>query len=791
MRISFDWLKEFVDIDCSVEEFSEAITMTGTKVETIEFVGDKIKNISLCRVIEIKKHPNADKLVVVKVDVGNNNILQIVTGAKNLFVDAIVPVALDNSCLYDGTKIKKSKLRGERSEGMLCSIQELGGNQIIYPEAPDGIYIFDSKQFENKELKLGDDVCNYLKLRDVIIDLEITSNRTDCQSVVGVAREIAATLNKKLRYPNIEEKNIFAQSKVNIILETNLCRNYFAQLIEDIKIAPSPSWMKHRLISSGINPVNNIVDVTNYVMLETGQPLHAFDADKVFNKEIIVRLARKEKILCLDQIEREVDKAIVVCDAEKILAIAGIIGGESSKITHETKNIILESASFDSESIKRSSNLLNISTDASVRYARCIDENLTEFAIRRAIYLIKKITKAKIDSSTQSCFLSKKVTRKIILDVEKINNILGTHISKSDMISILVKLEFGFENKDADIVIVPSFRDDICTTVDLAEEIARFYGYNKIEYTLPDVRSVGKRDSIQKVNNKIKQIMKSCGAYEIKKFSFESKKAFERSLVKTENVIEIMNPLGEEFSVMRADTLNSMLETISYNLNNKNENVLLFELGKIYLEIKNKTGLPTEKNVLTIGAYGSTEFFVMKGIVENLFDNLNLHDYTFTKLSDAAFLHPFRAAEIVLCGKKVGYLGEIHPNVMKNYKIKTKTYVATLNVEEIYDRIPKSVKLKPLPKFPAVYRDINLLMNKDINSGDIIDVMYKCCNNILEHVMLFDVYTGPQISDNKKSLSYKLTFRSNDRTMTEEEVNDIIKTILMEVNNVYGAVLRY
>lgn len=779
MYVAFSWLKEFVDLDCDINEFVEKMTMSGTKVETVKKIGDKIDSIITGKILEIKNHPNADKLVVTKVDIGEK-ILQIVTAAKNIFVGAIVPVAIHNSTLADGTKIKKSKLRGELSEGMFCSIEELGFNKSQYPESPDsGIYIF------NDNVEIGQDVRPILELTEDVIDFEITSNRPDCLSILGIAREAAATFNKQLKYPVCENLSIGTSNFDIEIKDNNLCKRYMAQEIEDIKIEPSPQWMRHRLISCGINPINNIVDITNYIMLETGQPLHAFDAENISQNKIIVRTSKNESITTLDDAVRNLDnEMLVISDPEKILAIAGVMGGQSSKINSDTKKILIESANFDAYNIRCTSKKLKLRTDASMRYEKCIDPNLTEFAMARVIYLIKKLNCGKISSQTLDIYPVKKMSRQIKLNPDKINQLLGTNISEQEMIQILNKIELKTQNN---LIEIPTFRNDIENDADIAEEVLRFYGYDKINSTLPATNTIGKKNKSQIINDKIKEIMIAQGGYEIKSFSFESPKVFEKCLMENQDAVKISNPLGEEFSIMRTNTINSMMQALSLNFNKKNYEAILFELGKVYE--KNNNDLPIEHQILTIGTYGKINFFNIKGVIEKLFSKLKINNYDF-KIGQEKFLHPYRQTKIFIGENEIGFLGEVHPKVTKNYDIKSKVCIATINLKHVYENTIFIKKFKPLAKFPAVYRDICVIADKDISAKNLSDTIYKCSTDILEDVKLFDVYEGKQIEDGKKSLAYKLIFRSNSKTLTEDEINSVMKKIIEQLENKFGATLR-
>lgn len=778
MYVPFSWLKKFVNLDCSVNEFVDKMTMTGSKVESVKFLGEKISGIVVGKILEIKKHPNADKLVITKVDIGKE-ILQIITGATNIFENAIVPVAVHNSFLCDGTKIKKNKLRGEWSQGMLCSIEELGYTKNQYPEAPDnGIYIFKD------DVELGADVREILELTEDVIDFEITTNRPDCLSIFGIAREAAATFDKKLNYPLCEDLSIKNDLDIEV-RNSDLCKRYMAQIIENVKIEPSPQWLRHRLISCGINPINNILDITNYVMLETGQPLHAFDATYISHDKIIVRTAENGMLKTLDGVQRNLtNDMLVIADPEKILAVAGVMGGESSKINAATKKIMIESANFDGYSVRQTSKKLNLRTDASMRYEKNLDPNLTEFAMKRVIYLIKKLNCGEILSPTFDFYPIRNNSRQIKLNPDKINGLLGTNISAQEMIDILEKIELRVENG---FIIVPTFRNDLENDADIAEEILRFYGYDKIPFTLPASKNIGGKSKKQMLYDKIKNILVAHAAFEMKNFSFESPKAAEKCMLENANAVKILNPLGEEFLIMRTNTIDAALRCMSFNLNQKNNDLILFEIGKIFENRKND--LPTEKEFLTIIASGENDFFVLKGIIVSLFEQLKINNFDF-KNGDKKFLHPFRQANIFINEETVGYLGEVHSQVSKNYDIKHRIYLATIDLEYICKSACDFVKFKPLPKFPAISRDIALLVNKNISSKSLCDTILKFSDNNLEDVKLFDVYEGKQIANNMKSLAYKLIFRACDRTLTENEINSVMQKIIDALKSEHDAILR-
>lgn len=795
MYICYSWLKDLCKLDVDLNDFLDKITMTGTKVETVKYFGEKIRNIVTGKILEIRKHQDADKLVVMKVDIGDK-ILQIITGAKNVFEGAIVPVAMHNAVLADGTKIKKSKIRGELSEGMLCSIQELGHNKSQYPEAPeDGIYIFR----DNTEI--GKDACEILELKDIAIDFEITSNRPDCLSVYGVAREATATFEgSELNELELEGLDIGKNDFDFEIKGKNLCKRYMAQEIKNVEIEASPQWLRHRLIISGINPVNNIVDITNYVMLETGQPLHAFDADKIKNKKIIVRKSfAGETIKTLDGVDRKLDNDILlIADEEKILALAGIMGGEKCKVDSDTKNILLESANFDGYNIRLSSKKLNLRTDASARYEKEIDFNLAEFAMRRAIYLIKKLGAGEIKNKTfDFCPSEKNIFRKIDFNAEKINKLLGLNILKEDMVNILQKL--GFEIKD-NFIYVPSFRNDIECDADIAEEVLRFYGYDKLNLCLPKNNNIGGKNENSILDDRIKSILVAQGAYEIKNFAFASysdcKKFYydEDNKNLDEKIIKIINPLGEEFAFMRNNLFADMIKNLVLNFNKKNQARVLFELGKVYelndsKDVINEI-IANEKKMLCIGFYGEKDFFDLKGIIENLFYELKIYDFDFDSGS-IDFLHRYRQAKIFVDKKYVGYLGQY---CNEKCEIKAEVYLAVLDLTYIYERESKRVKFKELNKFPEMERDLSLLVDKNISAKEVYNIIFDFKKNnqinILKTVKLFDVYEGENLGAGIKSMGYKLIFGANDRTLREEEVNLVMGNMVKFLKEKHNISLR-
>lgn len=790
MDLSLNWLKEFVDTGCTdPREFSEKMTMSGSKVEGYTLTAEEIDKVVVGKVLEIEKHPDADKLVICQVDVGNETI-QIVTGANNLTVGDLVPVALDGSTLPGGVKIKKGKLRGVVSNGMMCSLGELKLTQNDFPYAiENGIFVLQ------EECKPGDNIVDVLNLDDTIVEFEITPNRQDCLSVIGLAREAAVTFDKplKLHKPVVKEcgGDVNEYLKVEVKAPT-LCTRYMARVVKDIKIEPSPLWLRERLRSMGVRPINNIVDITNYVMLEYGQPMHAFDYRFVKGNNIIVRTAENgEKITTLDDVERELtDKMLVIANDEGPMAIGGVMGGEYSGIMDDTTTIVFESACFYGASIRNTSRALALRTDASAKYEKGLDPQNCAEALDRACELIDILNCGNVVSGVIDVDNSNYTPATIKLEPEWINAFIGMDVSREKMVQILTDLDFKV---DGDIITVPSYRQDVLHKADIAEEIARFYGYDKIETTQLKGAVNAKYTPEQKAEITINNTLLACGYSEISTFSFISPKFYDKMLVPADSPIRdsvrILNPLGEDTSIMRTFSLPSMMQVLATNYASRNMSAKLYEIATEYVKVEGQE-LPNEPKKVIIGAYGENyDYFDLKGAVEELIAALNIKDFDIEPVSDIPWYHPGRCARLMLGGDELGYLGEIHPVAVKNYGIGTKVYCATLDFETLFKHSGAEKIYHKMPRFPATSRDLALICDKDLPVVTMEKAIKNAAPKLIEQVNLFDVYTGNQVESGKKSVAYNIVLRACDRTLTDEETDGAIKKILKALSAV-GAELR-
>ena len=792
MNTTLSWIKAYVpDLDCTAQEYTDAMTLSGTKVEGYEAADRDLEKIVIGQIEKIERHPDADKLIICQVNIGSETI-QIVTGAPNVKEGDKIPVVLDGGRVagnHDGKmteggiKIKKGKLRGVESNGMMCSIEELGSTKELYPEAPEyGIYIFP------EEAEVGADAIEALGLHDVTFEYEITSNRVDCFGVIGIAREAAATFGKEFHPPVVtptgNSENAADYIKVTV-KDNDLCPRYCARVVKNIHIAPSPKWMQRRLAAAGIRPINNIVDITNYIMEEYGQPMHAYDYDQLAGHEIVVRRAEKgEKFVTLDDQERTLDEnVLVICDGEKSVGIAGIMGGENSMITDDVKTMLFEAACFDGTNIRLSSKRIGLRTDASAKFEKGLDPNNAEEAINRACQLIEELGAGEVVGGMADVYPVVKQPVRIPFEPDRINALLGTDISADQMLAYFKKIDLGYDEATNE-VIAPTFRQDLFRTADLAEEVARFYGYANIPTTLPSGEATtGKLPFDLRVRATAQDIAEFCGFSQGMMYSFESPKAFDKLLIpadsKVRNAIRIMNPLGEDFSIMRTQSVNGMLTSLAFNYSHRNKNVRLYELGNIYLpKALPLTELPDERMQFTLGMYGDGDFFTMKGVVEEFLEKAGITcRKTYSPESGKPFLHPGRQADIY-CGETlVGYLGEVHPTVAATYGIGERAYLAVLDMPEIVALATYDRKYQGIAKFPAVIRDISMVVPKSILAGQIEEMIIKRGGQNLEGCELFDIYEGAQIKAGFKSMAYSITFRAKDRTLGESDITAAMKKI--------------
>lgn len=793
MNTSLSWIKAYVpELDVTAQEYADAMTLSGTKVEGYVELDADLDKIVIGQIDKIERHPDADKLVVCQVNIGTE-VTQIVTGADNVFEGAKVPVVLDGGRVaggHDGSKtpggikIKKGKLRGVVSNGMMCSIEELGSNTDMYPESPEnGIYIFP------EDAEIGASAVKALGLDDVVFEYEVTSNRVDCFSVVGIAREAAATFGKKFEPPvvsetgNDEDVNDYVKVSVE---NTELCPRYCARVVKNIKIGPSPKWMQRRLASVGIRPINNLVDITNYVMEEYGQPMHAYDLDTIAGRQIVVKNAGDgEKFTTLDGQERQMDRdVLMICDGEKAIGIAGIMGGENSMITDDVKTMLFEAACFDGVNIRKSSKRVGLRTDASGKFEKGLDPNNAKAAIDRACQLVEEMGAGEVVGGTVDIYGKKKEPVRVPFDAEKINAMLGTDISEEEMLGYLKRIDLEYDEA-AKEVIAPTFRQDLFRLADIAEEVARFYGYDNIPTTLPTGEATtGKLTFKLRIEQAARDIAEFCGFSQGMCYSFESPKVFDKLLIPADSplrrAVEIMNPLGEDYSIMRTISLNGMLTSLATNYNRRNKDVRLYELGNIYLpKSLPLTELPEERMQFTLGMYGKGDFFSMKGVVEEFFEKIGMKDKeTYDPDAGKPFLHPGRQANIIYDGKVVGYLGEIHPEVADTYGIGERAYIAVIDMPEIMEYATFDRKYFGIAKYPAVSRDISMVVPKHILAGQIEEVIAAKGGKYLESYALFDLYEGSQIREGFKSVAYSTVFRAKDKTLEDAEVAAAMERIL-------------
>ena len=808
MLTPISWIKAYVpDMDCTVQEYVDKMTLSGSHVENAVYLDKNLEKIVVGVIDKIDKHPDADKLVVCQVNVGQDEDIQIVTGAPNVFEGAIVPVVLDGGRVaggHDGSpnpeggiKIKKGKLRGVPSAGMMCSIEELGSDRNFYPEAPEnGIYIFDAA----KGLKPGDDAVEALGLHDAVVEFEITSNRVDCFSMIGMAREAAATFEKSFLPPvvtesgNDEDVNDYIAVEV---VDTDLCPRYTARVVKNIKLAPSPEWMQRRLAACGIRPINNIVDITNYVMEEYGQPMHAYDLDTIRGHKIIVKRANDgDKYTTLDGQERNLDHdVIMINDAEGPVGIGGIMGGENSMVTDDIKTMLFEAATFDGTNIRLSSKRIGLRTDASGKFEKGLDPENALAAINRACQLVEELGAGEVVGGVVDVYPNPVEDVSLPFEPAKYNKLLGTDIPAEDMIAYFKRLEVAYD-AETNMLAIPSFRQDLRCSADMAEEVARFFGYDNIPTTLPrGEATTGKRSFAARVEGICRDVAEQNGFYGSMCYSFESPKVYDKLLIPAgdplRDAIVISNPLGEDYSIMRTIELNGLLTSLAGNYNHRNKNVRLYEIANVYLpKALPLTELPDERKKLALGMYGDCDFFLLKGVLEELFLKLGLDGkVSYEPSQEKPFLHPGRQALVYVNGNYAGFLGQVHPEVADNYGMKCEAYVAGIDLPVVVEAATFDRKYEGVAKYPAVNRDLSLVMSKDIFVGQIEKIMKDKGGKLLESIALFDVYEGAQIEEGFKSVAYNLVFRSAERSLETAEVNKIVDKILKELSKL-GVELR-
>lgn len=796
MLLPVEWLKEYIDLDKDTKELADKLTQSGSHVESINKLNKGVEGVLVGKILEIKDHPNADKLVVCKLDIGEEEV-EIVTGAENISEGDYVPVAVVGSKLPGDINIEETDFRGVKSYGMLCSLEELGYSDSLIPEEmKDGIFILD------KEYPLGLDLVEVLGLNNDILELEITPNRPDCLSMIGMARETSATFNIDLKEPEIkieEEVEDISDYLDRIEILSDKCSRYYSKVVKDVEIKESPLWLQLKLIEAGMRPTNNIVDVTNYVMLEYGEPLHAFDLDKLEGDKIVVRQAREnEKIKTLDGIERKLDSDdLVIADESNPIAIAGVMGGLDSEITSDTKTVLLEGANFNKKSIRLTSKKLNLRSEASNRFEKGIDPNICDKAVNRACQLIEEIGGGRIVKSYIDEYREKREEKEISLRPEKVNSLLGIDLDVEEMIKYLNSLNLKSEYNGKEIVTtIPTYRLDLDIEADLIEEIGRLYGFHNIEsQALVGELTQGEKPYDLQVADKTKFVMQGLGFNEVMTYSFISPKAYDKMNLPEDSdlrkYIRLYNPLGEDYSVMRTSLVPTMMELLSRNYNRKVQSTFAFEIGNSFIprELPVKE-LPIEKKILSLGFYGDKDFYYLKEAVDTLLDRLNIKGVKYIREEDNPIYHYGRTGKLILDGEVLGIIGEVHPDVCENYDIKTKVYIGQLDFDKIIKKTRFDKKFKDLPKYPAMSRDLAIILDEDILYGEIEEIVRKHARELLEDIELFDIYKGNQIPEGKKSIAFSIRYRSYERTLREEEVNKIQDLIISDLESKLDAKLR-
>lgn len=799
MLLSRKWLNEFVPVDVDDRTFAEDMTLSGSKVEITEIEGEEISNVVVGRVVEIKRHENSDHMWICQVDVGEEAPIQIVTGAQNVSQGDLVPVAKHNSTLPGGVKITKGKLRGEKSNGMLCSYKELGMTDNDWPySVVDGIFLLNSDpDLKAKDLKPGDDIRTAIGLDDHVVEFEITPNRPDCLSVIGLAREAAVTYGKTMAQhePVVKGGGIGNLTELLDVETpaTDLCPRYTARMVRNVKIGPSPKWMRDRLRASGVRPINNIVDITNYVMLEYGQPMHAFDYRYVNGGKIVVRRAEDgETLTTLDGNVRQLNSSmLVIADEHRAVGLAGIMGGENSEIAEDTVDVVFESANFNGTSIRRTALALGMRTEASAKFEKGLDILNTLPAVNRACELVEMLGAGEVLDGTIDILNFVPQPKQLKLRADKINALLGTDIDAAEMCRILQELGFGV---DGDIITVPSWRGDVEHYSDLAEEVARFYGYNQIPTTaMTGVTTRGGYSPEQMLERSLGTVCRSLGYDEIITYSFISPTYYDKIRLPEDSPLrksmKIMNPLGEDTSIMRTTVMPSMLEILTRNYNYRNKEAHLYELGRTYFE--REDGMADEPKHLSLGVYGPEEsFFTLKGAVETILDSIRAEDVTYVAEKSDPSYHPGRCAKVYVNGQEVGTLGQIHPLVAANYGVDSELYYADLKFDALFASRGADPEYQPLPKFPAVTRDIAVLVDKAVTVGAMESSIQAAAKGLLKDVTLFDIYEGAKLPTGKKSVAFNLVLRADDRSLTAQEADDEVNLVLERLKKDFDAMLR-
>lgn len=815
MLVSIDWIKDYVRLDKwpQDKEFCDRMIMSGSNIETISYLGEGIENVKIAKVLSIDKHPDADKLVVCQMDLGKLGKLQIVTGASNLYVGAYVPVAVDGSVVpgplhgqpkqEGGVKISAGELRGVKSDGMMCGPQELGIADKCAPlVSKDGIWLLSG----NYEDKLGENIDEVLGLKDGVVDFEITPNRPDCLSMIGMAREAAATFGGELVYPKTDCNTLAEKSSdyIQVEVKSDLCKRYTARVIKDVKIEQSPWWLQKKLIAAGMRPINNIVDITNFVMMEYGQPLHAFDIRSLAGGKIVVDVAEDgTKFTTLDGVERSLDDSmLMINDANGPVAVAGVMGGLDSEIKPDTETVVLESANFVGSSVRQTSKKLGLRTEASGRYEKGIDPNLCEEAADRVCALIDELGYGKVLEGSVDIYKSPEHPQVVSARVSRINKVLGTDLSREDMVAILESLEMKVQGTGDDMIVTaPTVRQDILKEVDFVEEIARMYGYDNLPNTLPKLDVKAENSLSWETRRKLRDLLCAMGADEIQTFSFINQKIFDACRIDEESwerdTVDIINPMGEDTAAMRTILTPGMLEVLARNYNRSVEGVRAFEIGKVFSKnYIQPEGLPDESFDLSLGVYGKDEsFFTLKGMIECMFDMMGIKDVSYIAESEYGVYHPGRCARVVKVTEKgeeveLGIMGEVHPDVASNYGIGDKAYCGEFFLDRLIEFSSREIQYSKPPKYPSTSRDIAMVVSESTPVAEIEKVIKEAGTEILRSVKLFDIYRGIQVGAGKKSVAYSLTYRHDDRTLTDVETEEAHAKVVEALKNNLGASIR-